>query len=265
LLVYIIHHYIVTIYITIIHIGINNFDPVLVRNIALAAEQGGASHIDIACDADLVRIAKAATSLPVCVSSIYPASFVAAVEAGADMIEIGNFDGFYEKGIKFDAADILSMAQASRMLVPDVALSVTIPFTLPLNEQVALAIELEKCGVDVIQTEGKMSVSTAGLSVQELIEIAAPTLASAYALSKVVSIPVMCASGLTEVTSTLALAMGSRGVGIGSMVNKLPTLNQMIIATSAVAASVGRSKASTIVDSIIASVATVNVNVDHNL
>lgn len=50
--------------------GINNFDPVLVRNIALAAEAGGASHIDIACDAELVRIAKSATSLPVCVSSV---------------------------------------------------------------------------------------------------------------------------------------------------------------------------------------------------
>ena len=50
--------------------GINNFDPVLVRNVARAAEEGGASHIDIACDAELVRVAKGATRLPVCVSSV---------------------------------------------------------------------------------------------------------------------------------------------------------------------------------------------------
>jgi hypothetical protein len=43
---------------------------VLVRNIALAAEQGGASHIDIACDPELVRIAKASTRVPVCVSAV---------------------------------------------------------------------------------------------------------------------------------------------------------------------------------------------------
>ena len=38
--------------------GLQNFDESLVTNVARAANLGGASHVDIACDDDLVRIAK---------------------------------------------------------------------------------------------------------------------------------------------------------------------------------------------------------------
>lgn len=158
------------------------------------------------------------------------------------MIEIGNFDALYEQGITFSANDVLSMARESRQLLPEVVLSVTVPHTLPLDEQITLATALEEAGVDIIQTEGKFSANAASMGVQELIEVAAPTLASAYALSRVVGIPVMCASGLTDVTANLALQMGARGVGVGSMVNKLKSLSQMVLATSAVASSIGRSK-----------------------
>ena len=37
----------------------------------------------------------------------------------------------------------------------------------------------------------------------------------------------MCASGLNDVTAPLALAAGARGVGIGSMINKLPNSQQV--------------------------------------
>lgn len=49
----------------------------------------------------------------------------------------------------------------------------------------------------------------------------------AFAISRAVKIPVMCASGLNDVTAPLALAAGARGVGIGSMVNKLPSSQQV--------------------------------------
>ena len=166
---------------------------------------------------------------------------MAAVEAGADMIEIGNFDGLYEQNILFSADDIVSLTKETRRLLPETPLSVTIPHSLPLDEQIALAMRLEACGADVLQTEGKLSANAASMGVQQLLEVAAPTLASAYALSRAVSIPVMCASGLTDVTAPLALAMGARGVGIGSMVNKLSSLNQMVLATSSIAAALGRS------------------------
>ena len=224
--------------------GINNFDAALVKNVVTAAVNGGASHVDIACDASLVRLAKSVSgAMPVCVSSIAPADLVVAVEAGADMVEIGNFDGFYEQGMTFSAEDVVAMTVETRRLLPNVPLSVTVPHTLPLHEQVALAVQLQACGADILQTEGKMGVNPASMGVQELIEKAAPTLASAFALSRAVTIPVMCASGLTDVTAPLALAAGAKGVGIGSMVNKLPKQQQMLLAVSAVAAAIGRDAA----------------------
>lgn len=52
--------------------------------------------------------------------------------------------------------------------------------------------------------------------VQGAIERAAPTLAAAHAISRAVTIPVMAASGLSDVTAPMALAAGARGVGVGS-------------------------------------------------
>lgn len=225
--------------------GLHNFDHNLVKNIAWAATEGGATHIDIACDPELVKLAKSISSIPVCVSAVDPNLFVHAVQAGADMIEIGNFDGFYDQGINFTADDVIKMTKDTRVLLPDTPLSVTIPHTLSLSEQITLARCLEDCGADIIQTEGKMSANLAGLGVQEMIELAAPTIASAYALSRAVTIPVMCASGLSDVTAPLAIAAGARGVGIGSMINKLPNRQQMLLAVAAISHSIGRSSSNT--------------------
>jgi len=63
--------------------------------------------------------------------------------------------------------------------------------------------------------KGIISVNLASLDVQETIE-------TAFSLSRAVNIPVMCSSGLTDVTAPMALASGAKGVGIGSMVNMLP-------------------------------------------
>ena len=188
--------------------GLNNFDHNLVKNVAWAADNGGASHVDIACTPELVKSAKSVCTLPICVSSIKPNDFVAAVAAGADMIEIGNFDSFYSQGLQFTAEDVVTMTKETRKLLPNIPLSVTIPHTLSLDEQIILAKNLETVGADIIQTEGKFSANVAGMGVQELIEIASPTLAAAFAISRAVKIPVMCASGLTDVTVPMALAAG---------------------------------------------------------
>lgn len=47
--------------------GLNKFDADLVSKVAKAAAAGGGTHIDIACDPDLVRVAKAASNVPVSV------------------------------------------------------------------------------------------------------------------------------------------------------------------------------------------------------
>ncbi len=41
-------------------------------------------------------------------------------------------------------------------------------------------------------------------------------------------VPVICASGLSEVTVPMAISVGAHGVGIGSAVNKLKTEIAMI-------------------------------------
>ena len=124
------------------------------ERVARAAGRGGADLIDVACDPALVRLAiEASAGVPVCVSSVEPEQFPAAVEAGALMVEIGNYDAFYPQGRIFDAAEVLELTRRTRQLLPNVVLSVTVPHLLPMDEQEQLAIDLVAAGADLIQTE----------------------------------------------------------------------------------------------------------------
>lgn len=201
--------------------GLTNFNAAHVVDIVKAADQGGATFVDIAADAELVRLAKAATDLPICVSAVDPQAFLAPVAAGADLIEIGNFDAFYAQGRRFEAAEVLDLTRRTRDLLPEITLSVTVPHILALDEQVALAEALVAAGADIIQTEGGTSSQPTHPGTLGLIEKAAPTLAAAYEISRAVSVPVLCASGLSDVTAPMAIAAGAAGVGVGSAVNKL--------------------------------------------
>lgn len=210
--------------------GLNNFDLDRVAATIKAADRGGATFVDIAADPKLVQMAKQLTSLPVCVSAVDPALFVTAVDAGADLIEIGNFDSFYAQGRRFEAEEVLALTQATRALLPTITLSVTVPHLLPLDQQVQLAEELVKAGADIIQTEGGTSSAPAHPGALGLMEKAAPTLAAAYEISRAVQIPVLCASGLSSVTAPLAIAAGASGVGVGSAVNQLNSEVAMVAA-----------------------------------
>ncbi|KAG8470563.1 hypothetical protein KFE25_008984 [Diacronema lutheri] len=203
--------------------GLMNFDPVSVRNVCKAAQAGGASLVDIACDAELVKVARSVTDLPICVSSVEPERFVAAVASGAEMVEIGNYDCFYTEGITFSAQQVEDLTRRTRELLPDIPLSVTIPHTLPIDQQVALAEALLAYSVDVIQTEGGMGAKPFSPGVLGMIEKAAPALAAAHEISRCVGsrAHVMAASGISDVTAPLALAAGADGVGVGSAINKL--------------------------------------------
>jgi hypothetical protein len=213
--------------------GLNNFDFDRVAAVVKAADRGGATFVDIAANTDLVRMVKQLTTLPVCVSAVEPELFVAAVNAGADLIEIGNFDSFYAQGIRFEAAEVLAMTYATRKLLPNITLSVTVPHILPLDQQVQLAEDLVKVGADIIQTEGGTSSSPAHSGTLGLIEKAAPTLAAAYEISRAVTVPVLCASGLSSVTAPLAIASGASGIGVGTAINKLDSEVAMIAAVRA--------------------------------
>jgi hypothetical protein len=102
-----------------------------------------------------------------------------------------------------------------------VALSVTVPHVLPLDQQEQLAVDLQAAGADIIQTEGGTSAKPFSPGSLGLIEKAAPTLAAAHAISRAVTLPVLCASGLSAVTLPMAIAAGAAGVGVGSAVNRL--------------------------------------------
>lgn len=210
--------------------GLNNFDAKSVAATVLAADRGGATFVDIAADPDLVRMVRGLTNLPVCVSAVEPDKFVKAIAVGADLIEIGNFDSFYVRGQRFEAEEVLALTVQTRSLLPDITLSVTVPHILTLDRQVQLAEELVKAGADIIQTEGGTSSQPRSAGTLGLIEKAAPTLAAAYEISRAVSVPVLCASGLSNVTVPLAIAAGAAGVGVGSAINQLNDEVAMIAA-----------------------------------
>jgi hypothetical protein len=207
--------------------GLTNFDTASVQRIARAAAAGGADLLDIACDPALVRaVIAVAPRLPLCVSAVEPDLFPAAIEAGAVVAEIGNFDAFYAQGRLFSAEEVLSLTRRTRKLLPEVVLSVTVPHGLPLDQQETLAIQLAEAGADLIQTEGGTSATPHSPGVLGLIEKAAPTLAAAHAISRALAdaerpLPVLCASGLSSATVPLALAAGAAAVGVGSAVNRL--------------------------------------------
>ena len=213
--------------------GLSNFNPESVGRISKAAGVGGADLLDVACDPRLVELAVEASNIPVCVSSVEPRLFPEAVQAGASLIEIGNYDSFYPDGRFFSADEVLSLAVESRRLLPEVVLSVTVPHILPLDNQAQLALDLVDRGVDLIQTEGGTSSNPISPGTLGLIEKASPTLAGTFAISSALKqsnldVPVICASGLSAVTAPMAISVGATGVGIGSAVNKLNSELAMI-------------------------------------
>lgn len=201
--------------------GLNNFDRARVSAIVRAAEAGGATFVDVAAEPGLVRHVRQLIHIPICVSAVEPEQFVSAVDAGADLIEIGNFDSFYAQGRRFEGAEVLELTEKTRSLLPDITLSVTVPHILPLDEQVELAQALVEAGADLIQTEGGTSSTPTHAGSLGLIEKAAPTLAAAHSISRAVAVPVLCASGLSSVTVPMAIAAGASGVGVGSAINGL--------------------------------------------
>ena len=206
--------------------GLNNFNPKSVIQISKAAALGGADLLDVACDPELVQMAKEVSDIPICVSSVEPKLFPDAVNAGAEMVEIGNFDSFYPTGRFFFADEVRELAIETRRLLPQVPLSVTVPHVLPLDSQAQLALDLVDIGVDLIQTEGGTSSDPKNPGTLGLIEKATPTLAATFAISSALRekdsfVPLICASGLSEVTVPMAISVGAHGVGIGSAINKL--------------------------------------------
>ncbi len=220
--------------------GIDNFDIDRVKSVVIAADRAKASAVDVSANEEIIKMAKENTTLPVFVSSIVPEDLAMAVKAGADAIEIGNFDALYKKGMRMSAMEILDIVKEALALIKksNVFVCVTVPGHIAIADQINLAKELEALNVDLIQTEGAATVEAQSEGARGLLETAEVSIANTIELARNVEIPVMTASGLTTTTVPMALAAGASAVGVGSCVNKLKSDIEMIAAATAIVESV---------------------------
>lgn len=210
--------------------GIDNFDVENVKKVVSAANQAGASAIDICASEEILTIARQLTELPLFVSSIVPEELAQAVKNGADAIELGNFDALYKKGLRMDADEVLELAKKTMSLIEgsETFVSVTIPGHISVSEQIDLARSLEELGVDLIQTEGAAIANAQSEGARGLLETAQVSIANTIEIARNVEIPVMTASGITSTTAAFAFAAGASAIGVGSCINKLDSSIAMI-------------------------------------
>ena len=214
--------------------GIANFDLENILAVARAAEATGTDALDVAARADIIAAVRlAAPSTFVFASSVKPEELLAAVAAGADGVELGNFDALYKEGLFYTYDDVLALAEETVALVRQnpaskTLISITIPGHLSTDAQVVLAHKLEALGVDIIQTEGATRL-LAAKQVKPLsaAEKAETTFANTALLVSATRLPVMTASGLDANNVSRAFAHGASAVGIGSAINTLTRQSDM--------------------------------------
>jgi 2-keto-3-deoxy-6-phosphogluconate aldolase len=209
--------------------GIDNFDIESVKKVVSAAEQGGASAVDICADENIVKAVREMTDMPIFVSSVVPSELVHAVELGADAIELGNFDVLYKSGTSFNAEDVLRLAKETISLLGDTTtyFCVTVPGEISINDQIELARKLEMMGVDLIQTEGHFSSNHQSDGVKGLMERAELTLSNTVELERNIDLPIMTATGINPTTAPFAFAAGASAIGCGSCINKMDSTISM--------------------------------------
>lgn len=210
--------------------GIDNFDVENVKKVVIAAQQAGASAIDISANQEVFETARQLTELPLFVSSINPEELAQAVEMGADAVELGNFDALYKKGLRMGAEEVLELANRTMSLInkAETFVCVTVPGHISIAEQIDLARALEEIGVDLIQTEGAAIANVQSEGARGLMETAQVSIANTIELTRNVEIPVMTASGITPTTAALAFAAGASAIGVGSCINKMDSEISMI-------------------------------------
>nr|YP_009944550.1 hypothetical protein [Osmundea sinicola]QFR99844.1 hypothetical protein [Osmundea sinicola] len=213
--------------------GIDRTDISKIIDITKAAELSGCTYVDVVANPKVVKLVKSVSSLPICVSSIDPIELYNCVVAGANLIEIGNFDFCYKQGIYLTSVNILQLTRELKYLMNNIDLCVTIPYYLSISEQVKLAQELEFLGVSIIQTESmfiKNKLQFINCNNSNTFSSAYPSyssLLSTYFISKYVDIPIITSSSLNTITSSMALLFGASGIGVGSIIRNQNNLMEM--------------------------------------
>ncbi len=209
--------------------GIDNYDIENVKKVVSAADMGNASAVDVAAREDIIYIAKELSNIAVCVSSIEPQKLEMAKNNGADMLEIGNYDALYKKGLRIGTEEIIDITARTLDLVGgDIMMSVTVPAHIDINEQITLAQKLEEMGVHIIQTEGACVANVSNTGARGLLEKANVSISNTIELVRNIEIPVMTASGITPTTAPMAFAAGASAIGVGSCINRLSSVIEMV-------------------------------------
>lgn len=217
--------------------GIDNFNVENVKKVVLAANQAGASAVDISANREIIMMARELTELPLFVSSIVPEELAMAMELGADAIELGNFDALYKNGLRMNAEEVLNLTRKTLSLInrAETFFSVTIPGHISIAEQIGLARQLEELGIDLIQTEGAAIANVQSEGARGLMETAQVSISNTIELTRNIELPIMTASGITTTTAAMAFAAGASAIGVGSCINKMDSSIGMIsMATSLV-------------------------------
>ncbi|MDX2085206.1 MAG: DUF561 domain-containing protein [Candidatus Melainabacteria bacterium] len=220
--------------------GISNFDEAsIVRVVNAATRVAGTSAVDVAACPDVIAAIRPMTDRLVFASSIRPEALEQAIRAGADAVELGNYDALYEEGLFLTPDDVLRITRetlrrldaiAQETNTPRAFVCVTVPGHLSAHSQERLAQALETLGVDLLQTEGasRMLASEPRIQVLPADQKAAVTFNNTRLLSAAVHIPVMSASGITVQNVMDAFQAGASAVGVGSSVNKLSSTEDMV-------------------------------------
>jgi len=207
--------------------GLSNFNLNTIFLIAKAAELGRATYLDIAANVNILYQVKQVCSLPICVSSIDIDELYSCFKAGADILEIGNFDIFYQKNIIINEQQLFNLARTLRYRAPSSCICVTIPHILNLSAQIKLAQRLESLGIDIIQTEGISSQTKNNIQPIYALNNASASLSSTSILAQYIKIPIISSSSINALSAPIAISYGASGVGVGSCISQLTNCIQM--------------------------------------
>lgn len=212
--------------------GLSNFNVINVIKTVKAAEIAGSTYVDVASNPKLVKILKSFTNLPVCVSSIDSQELYNCLLAGADILEIGNFDAFYPKHIYFSISQIINLTKEIQSFSKNNPLCVTIPYILSLSDQLNLVQQLQKLDVTMVQTEGftnKMQlIPKTSSPIVKSTNFSLSTLSASYKLSKYTNIPIIASSCINSLSAPIAISHGASGIGICSALQDLNSINQKV-------------------------------------
>ena len=210
--------------------GIANQDVESVARLAQVAERAGVQALDVSANVACVQVARAAFSGQLFASAVSAQALRLAVEAGADVAELGNFDDMYARGEFISAAEVMTLAEESLLALAGKApLCVTIPGHLNRQTQLEMLHALADMGVAMVQTEGAIRLlNDEKVQLLSVEEKAAMSLENARFLAEANVLPVMVASGISSNNTLQALQTGALAVGIGSSFNKLDSEEAML-------------------------------------